>query len=137
MEKILGGNESMNFHYTVTTNRTIEEAIVAVEESLQKHKFGVLWKLDVPATLRSKGVDADFTFHVLEVCNPGVAKAFLTENKMAGYFMPCRVVVYEEEGKTHLGLVKPTALMGLVNQELAGKAEEVEKELIAAIDGAI
>lgn len=127
----------MNFHFTVTTNRSIEEAIAAVEASLQQHKFGVLWKMDVPATLRSKGVEADFTFHVLEVCNPGIAKAFLSENMLAGYFMPCRVVVYEQEGKTHMGLVKPTALMGLVNEELAGKAESVEKELIAAIEGAI
>ncbi|HBI03782.1 MAG TPA: hypothetical protein DDY49_07115, partial [Paenibacillaceae bacterium] len=62
----------MDFHFTITTDKSIQEAIESVETSLQNHKFGVLWKLDIPATLKNKGVEADFKFHVFEVCNPGI-----------------------------------------------------------------
>lgn len=127
----------MNFHFTVTTEKSLQQAIESLESSLQNHKFGVLWKLDVPAKLREKGVEADFKFHVLEVCNPNIAKQFISSDMLAGYFMPCRVVVYEKDGITHMGLVKPSALLGLVNDELPKKAQGVEEELIAALQEAI
>ncbi|WP_312859713.1 DUF302 domain-containing protein [Peribacillus huizhouensis] len=31
---------------------------------------------------------------VLEVCNPNEAQRGFNENKMAGYFLPCKIVVY-------------------------------------------
>ncbi len=126
----------MDFHFTITTDKSIQEAIESVETSLQNHKFGVLWKLDIPATLKNKGVEADFKFHVFEVCNPGIAKEFFTSDLMVGYFLPCRVVVYEKDGRTHIGIVKPTAILGLVNDELPKLAQPVEEKLILAIQEA-
>ena len=59
------------FHYTVTVNKTVDEAVASLAESLQKRQFGVLWQLDVPAKLQEKGVtDFQGPFRILEVCNP-------------------------------------------------------------------
>lgn len=32
----------MDFHYSVSTNKTVDEAVQALEASLKNHKFGVL-----------------------------------------------------------------------------------------------
>jgi uncharacterized protein (DUF302 family) len=125
------------FHYTVETKKSVDEAVKAVEESLKNHKFGVLWKLDLPAKLQEKGVEFSQPYRILEVCNPVEAKRVLTQNSLVGYFLPCKVVIYEEQGTTKIGLPKPTVLMGVVNDPaLKEVAEHVEKVLIQAIDEA-
>jgi uncharacterized protein (DUF302 family) len=125
------------FHYTVETKKSVDEAVKAVEESLKNHKFGVLWQLDLPAKLQEKGVEFTQPYRILEVCNPVEAKRVLTQNSLIGYFLPCKVVIYEEQGTTKIGLPKPTVLMGVVNDPaLKEVAEHVENVLIQAIDEA-
>ena len=41
----------MEFHYTVTTKKSIDEAISALEANLKEHKFGILWQLDLPSRI--------------------------------------------------------------------------------------
>lgn len=126
------------FHYTVDTEKGIDEAIKALEQSLKNHKFGVLWTMNIPEKLQEKGVEFSQPYRVLEVCNPVEAKRVLSQNSLVGYFLPCKVVVYEENGKTKIGLPKPTALMGVINDpELEGIAQGVEDTLIKAIDEAV
>lgn len=125
------------FHYTVETGKSVDEAVQALEESLKNHKFGVLWKLDIPAKLQEKGVDFTVPYRVLEVCNPHEAKRVLTQNRLVGYFLPCKVVVYEDGGKTKIGLPKPTMLMEVVNDPaLKEIAQSVEDTLIRAVNEA-
>ena len=123
------------FHYTVETDKSMEEAISALEQHLQEEKFGVLWQLNIQDKLREKGLDFDRPFCVLEVCNPHDAQDILNRTLMVGYLLPCKIVVYEDEGKTKVGLPKPTALMNLVGDEgLLEKAKDVEQRLIQCLD---
>lgn len=127
----------MEFHYTVETKKSVDEAVQALEESLKNHKFGVLWQLDIPSKLQEKGVDFDIPFRVLEVCNPHEAKRVLTQNRLVGYFLPCKIVVYEDQGTTKIGMPKPSALMDVLNDPaLKDIAAGVESDLIKAIDEA-
>lgn len=126
------------FHYTVESAKTFAEAINALKDSLKEHKFGVLWEMDVPATLQSKGVEFTKKYQILEVCNPHQANKAISQNSLVGYFLPCKLVVYEEEGKTKIGLLKPTVIMDFVNDaKLKELAQEVETELINAVNEAI
>lgn len=127
----------MDFHYSVLTEKTVDEAVQSLEETLQANKFGVLWQLDLPAKLHEKGVELDMQYRVLEVCNPHEAKRVLTQNPLVGYFLPCKVVVYQLEGKTHIGLPKPTALMNVLEDPaLLEIAKAVEATLKKAVDDA-
>lgn len=127
----------MNFHYSVKTTKSVDEAVQALEQSLKECNFGILWQLDIPSKLREKGVDFDIPYRVLEVCNPHEAKRVLSQNTLVGYFLPCKIVVYQEEGETTIGMPKPTVFMSLVNDEtLKPIAEEVENNLARAIDAA-
>ena len=126
------------FDYTVTTDKRIEEAILSLEESLMVEKFGVLWKLDMKEKLQEKGLDFQKEFKVLEVCNPQEAQRVLTENEMAGYFLPCKIVVYDDKGKTKIGMPRPTSLIGLLhNEKLQSFAKDIEDRLISCIDKSI
>lgn len=126
----------MDFHHTVTTNKTIDEAILSIEQNLKENKFGILWQLDLTGTLHKKGVDSYTTpYRILEVCNPVEAARVLGYNPLVGYFLPCKITVYESEGVTKIGLPKPTAMIGLLDDpELKSIAEDIEEILISVIE---
>jgi len=126
------------FDYTVTTNKNIKEAISSLEESLKEEKFGVLWMFDIKEKLIEKGLEFDSDYLVLEVCNPHEAERVLKENLLVGYFLPCKIVVYSDNGKTKIGMPRPTALINLVNNEEVKKlARDIEERLINCINKSI
>lgn len=123
------------FDYTVITDKTIDDAIHNTEENLKQEKFGVLWMFDIKEKLQEKGLEFAKEFKVLEVCNPVEAQRVLSENEMAGYFLPCKIVVYENNGKTKIGMPRPTSLIGLLNDEkMKTLASDIENRLINVIN---
>lgn len=126
---------SMQFHYTRETGKTVPEAIAALEGALAKRKFSALWHLDMGAKLKEKGQETDRVFHVFEVCSAPHAKVALETNLDVGYFLPCKMVVFERDGKTNVGLLRPNLLIDLLGEvRLQELATFVEKELSAAVD---
>ncbi|GIN87614.1 hypothetical protein J6TS2_40000 [Heyndrickxia sporothermodurans] len=125
------------FEYSVETHYTIDEAVNRIEESLKDEKFGVLWEFDINEKLQEKGLDFQREFKVLEVCNPQEAYRVLSKNNLAGYFLPCKIVVYEENGQTIIGMPRPTSLIHLLHDEnLQMLAKDIEERLIICIDKA-
>lgn len=125
------------FDYTVTSEKGFLEAVESLKKALQLVKFGVLWELDLPGKLREKGVHYEGDFRILEVCNPIKAKEAIESEIMAGYFLPCKIVVYVQNGVTKIGTIRPTSLIEMIkNNSLNSFAAEVEQELITAIDNA-
>ncbi len=127
----------MNFDYTVVTQKPLEQAVEDVKNALKELKFGTLWELDVPAKLKEKGVKFAGEARILEVCNPHKAKEALEHNMNVIYFLPCKVVVFKDQGQTKLGMVKPTVFMEMLkSDELRVFAQEVEKTIRKALDEA-
>jgi len=127
----------MDMIYKVQTEKGFESVIADLKKSLGDHHFGVLWELDFKEKLKEKGLVFDRNFKILEVCNPNQAKKVLEENIEVGFFLPCKMVVYEEGGSVFVGMPKPTALIGMIHDDkLAGIALEVENALKAAIEEA-
>ncbi|MCG5103927.1 DUF302 domain-containing protein [Oceanobacillus alkalisoli] len=124
------------FHYTVETVKSIEEAIQTLEANLQDEKFGVQWQFNVKETLENKGYNLEKPFTVLEVCNPKEAQNILSANQLVGYFLPCKIVVYEDnQGMTKIGMPKPSALIQMVEDDtLKEIAADIENRLIACMD---
>lgn len=128
----------VDYHYTQATDKSVPEAITALEGALTKRKFSALWHLDMGAKLREKGLDLEPEFHVFEVCNAPRAKEALETNVEVGYFLPCKMVVYKKDGKTHVGMLKPNLLMDMVGEDrLQSLATDVDSELKAAVDEAV
>lgn len=128
----------MNHVYEMKTDKKFNQAIESLEASLKELKFGVLWKLNFKDTLEGKGLDFKENYMALEVCNPMQAKKILELNSQAGYVLPCKMIVREEEGQTYIGMTSPKALIGMYEDAALDKiAEEVEETLKKAIHAAI
>lgn len=127
----------MDMNYEITTDKSFTEAIESLKKSLSNHQFGVLNELNFKDTLKSKGVDFDQDFHLLEVCNPHKAKEVLNQHLEMGFHLPCKVAVYKKSDQIYMGMPLPTKLMGMVgNVDLLEIAQEVEDTMVAAIQEA-
>ena len=123
-----------DMRFTVRTDKGVDAAVQAVDAALAKRKFSVLWALNINDQLQEKGLSLDGRFRILEVCSAPRAKEALEANPLVGYFLPCKVVVYEKDGGTEIGLPRPTALIGLLGDAaLQPLAEEVEQVLVEAV----
>jgi uncharacterized protein (DUF302 family) len=121
------------------TAKTVPEALQAVTTALERHRFAVLYHLDVNEKLAEKGLSAVPPFHILEVCSAPRAKQALETNPSAGYFLPCKVVVFRDpEGDgTVIGLQRPHVMLDLVGDDrLKPLADDVEAVLTQVIDDA-
>ena len=128
----------MIFDYTVSSSKNIDELIKSLESAFQDEGFSVLWHFDVKETLHQKGYDYDDEYRILEVCSPATAKELLDETKIAGYFLPCKVVVFESGGKTYAGMPKPTTLFNMIDHETARHlASEVELQMIKCFENVV
>ena len=126
------------FDYTVETDKNMDQAIKDLEASLKEEKFGVLWTFDIKEKLQEKGLEFEKEFKVLEVCNPLEAQKVLNENEMAGYFLPCKIVVYEKNGKINIGMPKPTSLISMLNDDKMEQfAKDIEDRLIVCINKSV
>lgn len=124
--------------YEVTTSKTFDEAVTSIIKSLEEQKFGVLWKLNFKDKLEEKGIDFESNFMILEVCNPYKAKEVLTRHIDVGYFLPCKVAVYEESGTVKIGMMNPEMLIGMLEYEdLKDTAKEVQNVIYTAINNAV
>ena len=127
----------MNILYDVVTVKSFDQAVADLKSSLAAVSFGVLWELNLRDKLHEKGLEFADNIQILEVCNPKQAKRALETLIEVGAFLPCKVVVYEKDGKVHLGLPRPSELIGLFDQaNLNSVANEVEAALVSAIDSA-
>ncbi|PGY07617.1 DUF302 domain-containing protein [Bacillus sp. AFS031507] len=124
------------FHYTVESRNSVEEAISSLEQNLKEENFGVLWQLDLPAKLQEKGVESyKNPYRILEVCNPVEAAKVIETNELVGYFLPCKITVYQSNGITKIGLPKPTMMVGMIDDpKLKEMAENIENTLKNVLD---
>ncbi len=127
----------MKYYFSKTLpGKTFENAIELVTEELKKEGFGVLTEIDVKDTLKKK-LDVDFKkYKILGACNPHFAyKAFQSEDKI-GAFLPCNVVVEENEnGEVEISAVDPIAMMSSIdNEDLGTLASDVRTSLQKVIE---
>ncbi|MDP4127478.1 MAG: DUF302 domain-containing protein [Bacillota bacterium] len=127
----------MELKYEVKTGKTFLTAVEDLKKTLSENSFGVLWELNFKDKLAEKGLDFQPNFKVLEVCNPKQAKEVLDRHIEVGYFLPCKMVVYEKDNSVFMGMVRPTSMIGMLeNHELLNIAQEVEEVLKKTLDEA-
>ena len=125
----------MKYSYRKSTNLSFQEAIEKTKEELAKEGFGVPSQIDMRAILKKK-LDVDIgNYTILGACNPPFAHKSLLAEKEIGLFLPCNVIVYEEDGKTIVSTIIPSAQMSMIdNEELKSISGEVEEGLKKVID---
>jgi len=125
--------------YVRDSNKTVEQAVAAIEEAAQRHGFGVLHTYDLKAILDAKGFAMPNACRILEVCKPDLASEILQRDMTINLALPCRISVFEDGGRTRVGMIRPTLLLGLISdsEELRKVAGDVESTIEAMIDEAL
>ena len=121
--------------HVVDSSKSVADAQAAFEAAAQKRKFGVLHTYDLKQTLAGKGFTLEPEVRVLEVCSPPHAHRVLTSEIAMNMALPCRVSIWQDQGRTKVGMVLPTAMLKVMtdSKELAEIADEVERALIEMI----
>ena len=111
-----------------------DDAVERVEAALQKEGFGILTRIDVRETLKTK-IDVDFRpYVILGACNPPLAHRALSAEDTIGLMLPCNVVVAETEDGSEVAIVRPTVMMTVADAE---GLEEVAEEAQTRLDRAL
>jgi len=76
-----------------------------LEEKAKAVGFGVLQHYDFKKMLKEKGFPIEREITVFELCNPSGAQQALTAMPEISVYLPCRLSVYEENGKTVLATI--------------------------------
>ena len=120
----------ITYGFTKELNIPFEKAVQIVTEELKKEGFGILTTIDLKEKFKEK-LNIDFKKYViLGACNPPFAHKSILAEENIGLMLPCNVIVYESEDKTIVSIIRPTAAMGIIdNQELKQIAIEVEAKL--------
>ncbi len=124
----------MHYGISKSTEYPFEEALRRTKEALAKEGFGALTEIDVRSTMKKK-LDVEFdNYVILGACNPPLAHQALLSEREIGLLLPCNVIVYEDEGKTHVSAIRPSVAMSMVeNPKLAEIAKTVEQKLETVI----
>ncbi len=127
----------MEYYYSkVIENESFENVITNVTGELKKVGFGVLTTINVHDTLKEK-IDVDFKkYTILGACNPHAAYKILQKEDKAGVFLPCNVIVEEnEDGNIEVTAVNPIAAMRAVDNNTIGcHLIDVQQKLIKVVD---
>jgi uncharacterized protein (DUF302 family) len=124
-------SEKASMLHIVESTKPLARVTADLEQAVARHKFGVLGVHDLKAKMAEKGVPFARECRIFEVCNPHQAKKVLEANLQVSTALPCRISVYEEDGKTKHATIRPTTLIGLYGTpHLKAVAEEVEDTLV-------
>src|SRR5512139_19410 len=125
-------------YYIVPTAKKVDDAARDLEAAVRKHGFGVLHVYDLKETLTKKGYPLAPHCRVFEVCNPQQATRVLQQDMRLNMALPCRISVFEDDGVTKIGTIRPTETLRALSQdrEIVDIAGAVETTITAIIDEA-
>ena len=126
----------MGYGYQRVINDSFENVETRTRESIVEQGFGVLTEINVRDTLKKKP-DVEFSkYIILGACNPPLAFDALKIEKGVGLFMPCNIVLWEnEDGSTTVSAVDTTIMSDRIqNDEIEKIAQRVNKILKTALD---
>lgn len=126
----------MNLDYTVESKRPFDTVVADIERLTAERMFRVLHVHDVQATLAEKGLTRE-PLKIIEICNSKFAHEALRKDMRASMFLPCKINVYTEDGKTMIKAMRPALIKEfLPTSGLERMADDVERIVIDIVDRA-
>ena len=110
------------FTYKIVSDQPIDIISDKVPSACENHRFSLLKTYNYHELLESKGFPIKRKAFVFEICQAKTAAAMLTAVPQFSIFMPCKLAVYEDNGKT---------VISTVNMEIMLDAIATDKELYA------
>ena len=132
----LGKGGVMKLDYTVETNKSFNQAVLAVESATTKAGFKVLYTHNIKSAVAKKGFEIE-PFKIIEICNAKSAYTVLRADIKIGLLLPCKINVYIKDGKTYISGMRPIILPHFFpNSKLGNLPKEIDKVIKTIIDNA-
>lgn len=113
-----------------------DETVTLLEQATKDQGFRVLHIHDVQATLAEKGFHIE-PLKILEICNAKHAYSAVTENVLISLFMPCKINVYQQQGKTFVAALRPQVMSNFFPEsnidQLAADVNDAVKTIVEQI----
>ncbi len=128
----------MTYYMATRLQASFEEAIARTEAALKTEGFGVISRIDIRDTLKSK-INVDFRpYMILGACNPVLAHEALQLEDKVGTMLPCNVVVQQvEAGEIEVAAIDPVASMQSIENPDLKKAAAAVREKLARVIAAL
>lgn len=115
----------------------MEQTVSELEKTAGEMKWGVQHKYDLQATLKGKGFDVE-PVSVISLCKPDLANIILSshDERFVSAMMPCRVAVFENNGKTYVSMINAKLLSGLLgktSKSVMKEASNGSEKIVAAV----
>ena len=125
--------------YRKQTQKSVDQVFADIESAAKEQGFGLLHHYDFKQTLESKGFPLVNECRVMEVCNPKQASEVLGVDMALNMALPCRISIYQDGGKTIVGMIPPTDVLKLVSDDprIEPAARQVEEAMEKIIDSAL
>lgn len=126
----------MSYYISAKVQAPFDDAIARTEAALKIEGFGVISRIDIQQTFKSK-IDVDFRpYTILGACNPTLAHEALRLEGKVGLMLPCNVIVQQSgSDEVEVAAIDPVASMqAITNPELVRAAAVVREKLARAID---
>lgn len=128
----------MRIEYSRQSAAPVRRTVEKLTQELSKRGFGVLSNIDVKKIIKEKLGEDTEEYVILDVCSPKHAKRAIDAHKEVGLILPCKIVVYEDDGRTLISLYRPTKAIEVLKLfDLNPLAQEVESELKLALDAIV
>ena len=126
----------MSYYLAARIAGPIGQAIDRVEAALKQEGFGIISRIDIQETLKTK-IGADFRpYVILGACNPVLAHEALKLEDKVGTMLPCNVVVQDHgDNDIEVAAIDPVASMQAIdNPGLLQAAAEVRGRLARVVE---
>lgn len=121
----------------LSTQKSVGEAADALQAAVLANHFGVMQVHNLKETMTKKGVEFFHECLIFEVCQPQQAKKVLEADRSISTALPCRISIFERDGKTVLATLKPTKMLAMFDvPKLKDVAQEVEDTLVKIMNEA-
>jgi len=103
------------FIYKIVSDQSIEQIAEKVPGACEKSKFALLYTYVYHEIVESKGFPINRKVYIYEICQAKTAAAMLTDFPHFSIFMPCKIAVYEENGRTVVSTMNMDIMLKAVN----------------------
>lgn len=125
MQAFVSPNKMIDmFTYQIVTDQPIEIIVNKVQQACDSYKFALLQTYNYHEIVENKGFPIKRKVFIYEICQAKTASLMLTDYPNFSIFMPCKLAVYEHNGKTIISTMNMEIMLKAVssNQELYSNA---------------
>ncbi len=88
------------FTLKISSDQSIEKISSKMQQECENHKFALLQTYVYHEIVAAKGFPIKRKVFIYEICQAKTASLMLKDNPHFSVFMPCKITLYEDNGKT-------------------------------------